>query len=57
MREYSFDYCFLGDEFRFKLTLMVGHERMPGVRLATAVPMKGSTGRFTIEKIIEYVDE
>jgi hypothetical protein len=50
LSEYSFDYCFPGDEFGFKLTVMVGRERVTGMRFATAVPMKGSTGRFALEK-------
>lgn len=44
LSEYSFDYCFPGDEFGFKLTVIVGRERVTGMRFATAVPMKGSTG-------------
>ena len=57
LSEYSFDYCFPGDEFGYKLTVLVGRERVTGASFATAVPTKGSTGRFTIEKMIEFVEE
>ena len=55
--EYSFDYCFPGDELGYRLTVLVGRERVTGASFATAVPTKGSTGRFTIEKMIEFVEE
>ena len=57
LSEYSFDYCFPGDELGYKLTVLVGRERVTGASFATAVPTKGSTGRFTIEKMIEFVEE
>ena len=41
----------------YKLTVSVGRERVTGASFATAVPTKGSTGRFTIEKMIEFVEE
>ena len=41
----------------YKLTVLVGRERVTGASFATAVPTKGSTGRFTIEKMIEFVEE
>ena len=49
--------AFPGDEFGYKLTVLVGRERVTGASFATAVPTKGSTGRFTIEKMIEFVEE
>ena len=38
--EYSWDYCFPGDEFGYKWTILVGKERMSGAVMATAVPAK-----------------
>ena len=57
LSEYSFDYCFPGDEFGFKLTILVGRERERGVTMAAVVPVKGSSGRFATEKIIEFMEE
>ena len=56
LSEFSFDYCFPGDEFGCKLTTLVGRERKTGCSMATAVPMKGSTGMFTIDKVLEFID-
>eukprot|EP00973_Karenia_brevis_P085476 11860947-Karenia_brevis.AAC.1 len=39
--EYSFDYCFPGDEFGIKWTVLVGKERRTGMIMATTVPQKG----------------
>ena len=38
--ECSWDYCFPGDEMGFHWTVLVGRERMSGMRMATAVPTK-----------------
>ena len=57
LSEYSFDYCFPRDEFGFKLTVLVGRERVTGTSFATAVPMKGSTGTSTMEKQLEFMKE
>ena len=57
LSEYSFDYCFPGDEFGCKLTALIGRERKTGCVMATAIPTKGSTGRFTIDKILEMIEE
>ena len=57
MSEYSFDYCFPGDELGFKVTVLAGRERATGMYSATTVPMKGSTGQFAIDKIMETIDE
>ena len=46
LSEYCFDYCFPGDEFGYKLTVLVGTERLTGMKFATAVPTKGSSGKF-----------
>ena len=57
LSEFSFDYCFLGDEFGCKLTTLVGMERKTGCCMATAVPMKGYIGRFTIDTVLEFIEE
>jgi hypothetical protein len=36
--EFSFDYCFLGDDFLCRLTILVGRERVTGMTCATVVP-------------------
>ena len=41
----------------FHWTVLVGRERMSGMRMATAVPTKGSTGKFALDKCLEYIDE
>ena len=56
--EYSWDYCFPGDELGFKWTVMVGKERRTGMCMASAVPTKGfTTGQFTVDKCLEFVEE
>ena len=56
--EYSWDYCFPGDELGFKWTVLVGKERTTGSVMATTVPMKGfGTGKFSIDKCLEFVHE
>ena len=57
LSEFSFDYCFLGDELGYKLTILVGRERSTGMRMATAVPTKGTTGVFSTDKVVEFIDE
>ena len=57
LSEYSFDYCFPGDEFGFKLTILVGQERVTGMSMAVVVPVKGSSGRFSVGKILEFMEE
>ena len=53
--EYSFDYCFPGDERGFKWTVLVGKERGSKNRMATAVPAKGSTGKFCESAPYQYI--
>jgi hypothetical protein len=36
---------------------LVGRERATGTYSATTVPMKGSSGQFTIDKVLEMIDE
>ena len=57
MSEYSFDYCFPGDGFGFKLTVLIGRERCTGMTMGMVVPMKGTSGRFSAEKIMEFIEE
>ena len=57
LSEYSFDYCFQGDELGCKLTVLAGRERVTGTYFATAVPMKGSMGHYVIERIKDAIDE
>ncbi len=46
------DYCFPGDAFGFKVTVSVGTERLTGMKFATAVPTKGSSGKFAVDKTL-----
>ena len=55
--EYCFDYCFPGDELGFKWTVLVGKERLSRMRFATAVPTKGSSGKFAVDKSLEFLEE
>ena len=57
LNEFSFDYCFPGNELGFKLTVLVRRERASGMRISTVVPMKGSTGAFAVDKVLEFMDE
>ena len=55
--EYSFDYCFPGDEFGFRWTVLVGKERSTKAWMASAVPVKGSSGKFGTDKCLEFMEE
>jgi len=55
--EYSFDYCFPGNEFGFHLTILVGRERATGMTMATVVPEKDSKGKFVADKVLEFITE
>ena len=57
LSEYAFDYALPGDEFGHQVVTLVGSERKTGAVMATAVPMKGSTGRFSVDKVLEFMDE
>ena len=50
--EYGFDYCFPGDELGFKLTVLAGREKLTGMNFGIAVPVKGSSGKFAVDKAI-----
>ena len=55
--EYSWDYCFPGDEFGHKWTVLVGRERETRTVMATTVPNKGGIGRFASDKCWEFMEE
>ena len=55
--EFHLDYCFPGDEFGFKLTVLVGVERYTGMKLASVVPTKGATGMFAARRVVELMNE
>ena len=55
--EFSFDYAFPGNEFGYKLTVLVGRERLTGMTMATVLPDKGSTGKFAADKVMEFMAE
>ena len=57
LSEYSFDYCFPGDEFGYKLTILSGKEKVTGMNFATAVPTKGASGKFASDKTVEFMEE
>ena len=57
MAEYSFDYCFPGNELGYKLTVLVGRERTTGMTMAAVLPDKGSTGKFATDKVLEFIAE
>ena len=55
--EYSWDYCFPGDEFGHKWTVLVGRERDTKMIMATTIPSKGGIGRFATDKCCEFMEE
>ena len=55
--EYSWDYCFPGNECGYHWTVLVGKERQSGGIMATAVPQKGGTGAFTVDKCVDFINE
>lgn len=55
--EYCFDYCFLGDELGFKWTVLGGRERISGLNFAAAVTTKGASGKFAVDKALEFIEE
>ena len=55
--EYAFDYCFPGDELGCKLTILAGRERLTGLNFATAVPTKGSSGKFAVDKALDFIED
>lgn len=55
VREFAFDYCFMGDDAGDKVTILVGRERTTGMTMATVVPLKGSSGQFAVLKILDFI--
>ena len=55
--EYSWDYCFPGDELGWKWTVLVGRERGTKQIMATAIPEKGGMGTFSVDKCLDFVEE
>ena len=55
--EFHMDYCFPGDEFGFKLVILVVVERYTGMKASIVVPRKGSTGNFAARRAIELINE
>ena len=55
--EFHFDYCFPGDEFGCKLSVLIGVEKYTGMKMAAVVPTKGGTGAFAARKAMELVNE
>ena len=57
IREFSFDYCFPGDEKGVRVTVLVGRERVTGMTMASVVPTKGTSGQFAVMKVLEFIRE
>ena len=55
--EFHVDYCFPGDDFGFKLTILVCVEKYSGMKCISVVPTKGATGAFAARRIIELINE
>ena len=57
IREFSFDYCFPGDEKGARITVLVGRERVTGMTMASVVPVKGTSGQFAAMKVLDFIKE
>ena len=55
--EYSWDYCFPGDELGYKWVVLVGRERGSKSIMATTVPMKGGIGAFGRDRCLDFIHE
>ena len=53
--EYHMDYCFPGDEFGERLTVLVVIERYTKMKKAVVVPNKGSTGSYVAKMVLDLV--
>ena len=53
IREFSFDYCFLGDERSARITVLVERERVASITVATVVPVKEMSGQFAAIKVLK----
>ena len=57
LNEYSFDYCFPGDEFGYRVTVLVGRERTSGMTMATVIPLRGGSGKFMTDRVMKFFEE
>ena len=57
LSEHCFDYCFPGDEFGYKLTVLVGAERLTGMKFPTSAHTKGSSGKFAVDRALDFIAE
>ena len=55
--EYHLDYCFPGDEFDHRLTVLVAIEKYTKMKKAVVVPCKGSTGSYAAKMVVELITE
>ena len=55
--EYCFDYCSSGKEFGYELTVLVGTERLTGMKFGTAVPTRGPSGKFAVDRALDFIAE
>ena len=55
--EYHMDYCFPGDEFDNRLTVLVVIEKYTKMKKAVVVPNKGSTGSYAARMVVELINE
>ena len=46
-----------GDEFGYELTVLVGTVRLMGMKFGTAVPTKGSSGKFAVDRALDFIAE
>ncbi len=54
LSEYCFDYCFPGDEFWYRLTVLVGTERLTGMKFAASV--RGPSGKFAVDRALDFIE-
>ena len=57
IREFSFDYCFPGDEKGARIAVLLGRERVTGMTMASVVPVKGTSGQFAAMKVLDFIKE
>ena len=50
--EFHLDYCFPGDEFGLKLTILVAVEKYSGMKASIVVPTKGADGSFAARQAL-----
>ena len=47
----------IASELGYKLTVLIGRERLAGLNFATAVPMKGSSLIFMVDNALGFIEE